>query len=585
MNYQKYLKYALFSGALAIGLSSCNDFLDRPGEDSYNVSTYYQTDEQCYMGVNYLYNSPWYDFIRGYMKMGEVLSGNYYVGSSPYLDFSVNGTDTDLVNMSYSLWAEIGHCNTVYRNLGGASGPSQEAIDICRGECLAWKAMAYFYLVRAFGDVPIVHDNGGEISAGVYNQKYKVKREDVYEYVIMTLEEAMKLLPKQGQKGRLDYYSAEALLSKVYLTKSGLGQTGSRNQADLDKAAEYALDVIDNSGRHLLPVYSDIFRLQNNDNEEALYSWKWSSARDPWTQQNSIQSDLAPCGFDEFGDNWGEWAGPSVDLQDAFGVDVMNVSPDDRIDTDVRRKATMMLPGDKYEYFWTDKGGFDPLKFCYDPDGYGKGGPGDWKSPTGAMCVKHLYGNNYDHVSALGVSADNMTNGLATHILRLADIYLVYAEAKLGNAASTSDARALECFNAVHSRGVPNATPKTSITFDDVWKERRLELAFEGDRWFDFVRLSYYDEAKAIAELKAQRRNQYWNLSPLYKYYYETGVWDRSKAAETSGADMSGYDESTEVPNVTSASFTMPFPTEDVVFNPHLMEDAINVDVRTEYAY
>lgn len=585
MKLSKSIKYIVLAGAMGMGFSSCNDFLDRPAEDNYNVDTFYTTDEQCFMGVNYLYNSPWYDFIRGYIRMGEVMSGNYYMGSSPYLDLSVNGTDENLVSMSYSLWAEIGHANTVYRNLGNSEGPSEQAKNTCRGECLAWKAMAYFYLVRAFGEVPIVHDNAAEISGGTYNDKYKVKREDVYEYIVMTLEEAMKLLPRENKKGRLDYYCAEALLSKVYLTKAGLNQSGQRNQADLDKAAEYAKDVIDNSGRNLLPVYSDIFRLVNNDNEEALYSWKWSAGRDPWTQQNSLQSDLAPQGFDEFGDCWGQWAGPSVDLQDAFGVDVINTSPDSRIDTDARRKATMMLPGDKYEYFWTDKGGFDPLRFSYDPEDYGKGGPGDWLSPTGAMCVKHLYGNTYDHVQALGTAPDYMANGLATHILRLADIYLVYAEAVLGNAASTSDPAALQAFNAVRSRSMPNATQKTSITFEDVWKERRLELAFEGDRWFDYVRRSYYDVQGAIADLSKQRRNCYWNLSALFKYYYENGVWDLSKAAAASGTYEAGYDTSTAAPNVTPDKFVLPFPSEDVVFNPHLSEPAISVDVRSVYAY
>lgn len=579
------IKYACLAGALGISFSSCNDFLDRPNEDNYNVDTFYTTDEQCYMGVNYLYNSPWYDFQRGFIKMGEVLSGNYYWGSSPYLDFSVNGTDQDLVSMSYSLWAVIGHANTVYRNLGNADGPSQEAKDICRGECLTWKAMAYFYLVRAFGEVPIIHDNAEEIASGTYNDKYKVVREDVYEYIIMTLEEAMKLLPTQGQKGRLDYYSAEALLAKVYLAKAGLGMSGSRNQADLDAAAQYAKDVIDNSGRNLLPVYSDIFRMQNNDNEEALISWKWSAGRDPWTQQNTLQSDLAPTGFDEFGDTWGGWNGLSVDLQDAFGVDVINTSPDARIDTDTRRKATMMLPGDLYEYFWTDKGGFDPLRFCYDPEDYGKGGPGEWQSATGTMNVKHLYGDTYDHVQALGTSPDNMAYGLATHILRLADVYLIYAEAVLGNNASTSDGNALQAFNAVRSRAIPTATPKTSITFDDIWKERRLELAMEGDRWFDYVRRSYYDMNACIEELTSQRRNSYWNLGSLYKYYYENGVWDVSKAADTEGTGEAGYDTTTAAPKVTADSFTLPFPTEDVVFNPHLMEPAISVNVREVYAY
>ncbi len=134
-------------------------------------------------------------------------------------------------------------------------------------------------------------------------------------------------------------------------------------------------------------------------------------------------------GFDEFGDCWGGYAGPSVDLQDAFGISALE-SPETRSDTDTRRKATMMMAGDVYDYFWQDKGGFDYLRFIYDAE-YGKGGPnGDYQSPTGANHVKHLYGNNNDHVLGLGVSAGNMYSGLATHILRLSDIYLVYAEAK-----------------------------------------------------------------------------------------------------------------------------------------------------------
>ena len=106
--------------------------------------------------------------------------------------------------------------------------------------------------------------------------------------------------------------------------------------------------------------------------------------------------------------------------------------------------------------------------FIYDAE-YGKGGPnGDYQSPTGANHVKHLYGNNNDHVLGLGVSAGNMYSGLATHILRLSDIYLVYAEAKMGLATSTTDQSALDAFNAVRGRAIPGVTPKTSITWEDV---------------------------------------------------------------------------------------------------------------------
>lgn len=570
----RYIKYWAFAAVLGMGTVSCEDFLNRPTEDNYNESNFYQNDEQCVQGVNYLYNSPWYDFQRGFIKVGEILSGNVYEGNSPYLNFTVNGTDENLVNMSYSLWAVIGHANTVYTRLKTANA-SEAVKNQCMGECLAWKAMAYFYLVRSFGAVPIIHDNTDELNSGNYNSKFKVEAADVYEYIIMTLEKAMELLPARGETGRIDRYCAEGLLAKVYLTKSGL--SGTRNADDLAKAAEYSKDVINNSGRNLLANYSDVFRLANNKNEECLFSWHWSAGRDPWTQQNTLQSDLAMVGFDEFGDCWGGYAGPSVDLQDAFGISALE-SPETRSDTDTRRKATMMMAGDVYDYFWQDKGGFDYLRFIYDAE-YGKGGPnGDYPSPTGANHVKHLYGNNNDHVLGLGVSAGNMYSGLATHILRLSDIYLVYAEAKMGLATSTTDQSALDAFNAVRGRAIPGVTPKTSITWEDVWKERRLELACEGDRWYDYVRLAYYDSQRAINELKAQRRDVYYSLGTTYKAYYENGSW-------TVNPDETRYNPDAKAPNVTVSSFTLPFPTEDVVFNPNLMKDPVHVDVRSEFSY
>ena len=568
------IKYFAFAAMLGMSATSCESFLDCQAEDTYNESNFYQNDLQCVQGENYLYNSPWYDFQRGFIKVCEVLSGNYYMGSSPYLTFTVNGSDEDLKNMSSSLWAVNGHANTVYNRLKSANA-SEKVKNQCMGECLAWKAMAYFYLVRSFGAVPIIHDNTAELGAGNYNSSKRVQASDVYEYIILTLEKAMELLPAKGDAGRIDKYCAEGLLAKVYLTRSGI--TGTRSESDLNKAAEYAKEVIDNSGRHLLEKYSDIFRMQNNKNEECLFSWHWNAGRDPWTQQNTLQSDFAIVGFDEFGDCWGGYGGMSVDLQDAFGVNLL-ASPKERIDVDERRKATMMLPGDVYDYFWTDKGGFNYLKFIYDKDGYGKGGPnGQLQSATGANSVKHLYGDAYDHEQALGTSAANMANGLSTHILRLADIYLIYAEAKMGLATSTTDASAIDAYYAVRSRSVASATRPASITWEDVWKERRLEMAMEGDRWYDYVRLSYYDAQRAITELKSQRRNSYWGLDAVYKEYYTNGTYTVTSSQL--------YNTQDPIPNVTKSSFTLPLPTEDLVFNPTLMDEPIHVDIRNTYSY
>ena len=79
------------------------------------------------------------------------------------------------------------------------------------GECLTWKAMAYFYLVRSFGAVPIVHDNTADLNSGNYNTKFKIEAADVYEYIIMTLEKAIELLPAKGDVVRIDKYISKGL--------------------------------------------------------------------------------------------------------------------------------------------------------------------------------------------------------------------------------------------------------------------------------------------------------------------------------------------------------------------------------------
>ena len=576
----KNLKYVAAAMLLAVGMTSCDDFLDRPVEDNYNTENYYTDDASCVRGVNYLYNSPWYDFQRAFIKIGEVMSGNMFWGSSPYMNFSLNGTDQDLVNMSYSLWAEIGHANTVYNSIKGASC-SETVKNQCMGECLAWKAMAYFYLVRTFGDVPIVHDNSVNLAAGDYNDLHKVQRADVYEYILMTLEKAMELLPREkSTSGRIDYYCAEGLYAKVLLTAAGV--SGQLNQDYLQRASAASLDVIQNSGRQLMANYEDIFRGSNNVSDESLIAWRWTNGAQ-WTSQNTLQSDLMPEGFDENGDCWGGWGGPSADLQDAFGYDVTE-NPSKRIDTDVRRKATMMGAGDVYSYLWRDKDlgngktGFDILRFYYDKT-YNAAATGEFQGPCGVQNVKHAYGDNYDHQAEMKSSAGRMAYSLATHILRLSDVYLVHAESEvlLGRATSRT---ALDAFNAVRGRAIASAVPKTTLTFDDIWKERRLEFAGEGDRWYDFVRRAYYDVNSCINELKAQRRNAIWNCNSAYKTWYESGyvTWNT--------ADIQ-YDENTPVPNVTAKSFTLPYPTEDVALNPNLGSDVEpdHVDVRATYSY
>lgn len=589
------VKYILTAAAVVLMAASCSKFLNRPAEDSYTTANYYQNDTQVEQSVNYLYNSPWYDIIRFYIYGSETMCGNVYQGNNAYATLTVNGTDADLKNMSYSLWAVNAQCNTVINNIRNSTGTASEATkNKAIGEALAWKAMAYFLLVRTFGDVPIIHDNTEVIKNATYNEQFKVQKADVYEYVVMTLEKAMELLPKDaniGKYNRIDYYAAEALLAKVYLTKAGVNGsiTSAEAVADLEKAKTYAKDVIDNSGRSLTPKYSDVFRLSPTlfqQTGENLFSWQWVSGTGIWTAQNSIQSDVGPLGIDEYGATWGDWKGPSVDLQDLFGVSA-ETEPALRVDKDDRRQATIMMFGDFYPQYWQDKGGFDMYRFYFDPSYYptgleANGSNAQWCCQSGAIYAKHLYGCGSDHVAALGVNADRMCYQLPTHILRLSDIYLVYAEA----CALTGDnAGALEYVNKVRARA--NAKLLTSVTVKDIFVERRLELALEGDNWYDYVRRSYYEPDVVIAELKAQRRSHWDGITDVYKNYVVADGEYKGPGAHDWDDSTISYNPSDELTDVKASMFIMPFPTEDVVMNPNVGStvDPVHVDVRETFSY
>ena len=173
--------------------------------------------------------------------------------------------------------------------------------------------------------------------------------------------------------------------------------------------------------------------------------------------------------------------------------------------------------------------------------------------------MKHIVGHyEGDHKAEAGVPARNMATDLATHILRLADVYLIYAEAILGNNESTGDAEALRVFNAVRKRSIPTHENVSVVTFEDIFKERRLELALECDNWYDFIRLHYYNPGLAKQWLNEQERGSYNGLSDYYH-----GEINKSEVTI----------ESFKINVTDDAKFILPFPEVDLAMNPNLRSD------------
>lgn len=536
-------KYLITFICLTI-LSACSkDFLNRPPEDAIVDVNFYKSSDQVLAGTAPLYNIVWFAYNDkashgiGDGRAGVLMSGSYQVQN-------IRMQTTDVTPEVYSSWTSffnvVAQSNMVISNVTKYTAPGvPEAVKqagIAEGRFM--RGLAYSYLVQNWGPVPIIVDNNVLLTDTSITRNTV---ESVWEFIIRDIRFAAQNLPAAPlQKGRLTKWAAEGMLAKMFLTRAGI--SGSRNQSDLDSAAWYANDVIMNSGASLMSNYEDLFMMKNNNNPESLFALQWKYDGD-WGTQNSVQAFLAyGSEITGFGDGWGGDLGASLDQLRLYRTD------------DKRRKGTFMFPGDHYSYIHQS---------VDDPNNPGKkivqelqvpwNSVGTERYNTRAWVKKYVVGRPEDNDGKVTQQHTEMN----TYMLRLADVYLVYAEAILGNAASTSDSRALQYFNAVRTRaGVP---AKASITPDDIFVERRLELAMEGQAWYDIVRLHYYNPSKALTLLNSQDRGSY-RIVPN---------------AATNATSWTITSDTPAFYPVTESNFLLPYPAAELTAAPNLRKPPV----------
>jgi len=155
-----------------------------------------------------------------------------------------------------------------------------------------------------------------------------------------------------------------------------------------------------------------------------------------------------------------------------------------------------------------------------------------------------------------------------TYMMRLAEMYLVYAEAALGNAATLTDATGIQYFNKIRERaglapladGSGNPRP---ITFDDIFSERMKEFAMEGMAWYDMVTIHYYDPSKAYGILNSQDRGLFFTKPDQMPNPTE---WTFTKT--------SWFGERTITAN--SGNFRLPIPNAELSQAPNLGLPAVD---------
>ena len=552
-------KYIISTIALTgvLALTGCEDFLEQKNTHDLNQQTFFDSEAALRAATAPLYNYVWAGFNdKFYYGMGDGRANNITAQYSdyiyPYTNLSETSLSQGLTDAWNSFYSVVAQANNTINNITDYSAPtlSEDSKRASIAEARFMRGTAYWYIASLWG-VGIIYTN---TSSMVNN--YVVPANpgvDVIEFAIRDLEYAAKYLPKTpADAGRVTCYSAYGMLSRVYLSMAGLTtdglyngsnvatdfNRGTRNQTYLDLAKRAALKVIAESGAGLIDNYGDLFAAKSfNNNSESLFQLQWL----PATQANSSACGNTMVRFLAWStmvadkDAWGGATYCSWNLWEEFKT-YKDETLGKTVDDAVRRHYSVASYGEFYPDMNMKNGGYT----------YGETeNPGN----QGANIKKYVIGTTADN----GGISEPGNSGTNTYMMRLAEVYLNYTEAVLGNSASTTDT---EYFNRVRTRAKMES--RKSITYEDLRHERRMEFAFEGQYWYDLVRRSYYRQQEVINYMNHQQRNA------SYEYQTESGVYEISPDYVEPGNGVA---------TATANSLILPMSDTDQSKNPYLKPD------------
>ncbi len=395
--------------------------------------------------------------IAGYNSLLTMPTGNWYLSEIR----SDNGLE--LPSNAQRDWTDLGYFNatsqtgvlqstwsqrytTIYRSnilLEKIEPFTFTRVNQFKGEARFLRALAYFDLVRYWGDVPLV------TKVLDFTEAKQVPRSattDVYVTIVDDLKYAVDNLPETyvvADKGRATKWAAKALLGRVYLTMYGYPL----KQADKLALAKVQLgDVIAQETKYFAAsvpaLFADMFKAAN-DNKYHVFEVQYISggfglgntaAFDMAFQYPSQWSAFQPAGYD---------GSPSPQLVAGW------------LNTDKRKYATL------------DTGYVD--------------------AKTAVKSLRVQYTKFLEKGSTVPVNINDQPNNFP--LIRYEDVLLMYAEI-LNEEVGTPPAQAVTILNRIRTRaGMPSITPATQAAFRlAMEQERQWEFCGEGLRWHDLVR-------------------------------------------------------------------------------------------------
>ena len=545
--------------ALVLGgsLVSCNDFLTVDPIDKPVLENYYTTPSALRSTTMTLYASKtWSNFHMNFQWKMDMINGDIYYTYSdegqwyfgtytavnPYLNEGWKG-----------LYNVILFANSIINDIPPVCSGSITPADINRAvaEARAMRGYCHYMLAEVWHDVPVMANNTKTIMDGNFDLPRNTQ-ESVYRFAMEDLDFAVANLPESDEDAyRLDSRKARALRAKLAVTMAAHTDYGYDREALYAKAAEDALYVIENTQALTDIDFSTLFDVEANNGPEsilaiqcAVQGYSYGNARNVAWSRSSVIADQT----------WGAGKGPTLSLQKMYDLN------------DKRRMWTYMTNGDYYPMLNRAGGGYTYNYVSRDDSGDVL----EDKNEMLAHIKKYIIGKGADCNGNVGINQDAANN---IYLMRLADVYLTYVEAKMGTASSTSDATAMKYYNMVRQRA--GVTEASSVTYVELLKERRREFAFESQTWFDTQRYRYREGDAAALELLNNGYGTGLNRAAMYIGDYENNpTIDKTNENDLSvykivdnTADGGQYDNI----NLSVSSFVAPIPAAVTSTSPALL--------------
>lgn len=451
---QPQKRYLLLLTAL-LGTGCSKSFLNQTPQNTLTSGDFKSASdaETATVGAySLMANSTYWYYAWNYLIDGDVRADNNYSGgSAPDIDgvdnFTSVATDNQPISEDwYELYMEIGACNMILDNVPNITDPALTPTLKAQylGEAKFLRAYHYSHLVRNYGAVVLqLHT----ISVDPNTLKFRSAADSVYAQIIQDLKDAEAGLPvtysdQASSHSRATQGAAQAVLAKVY------AQMG-----DYPDCLTYCNKVLPplyggtgTAGYSLLADYDWLFDSQHKNSTESIFELQHTEGTITHGYAQGLM--LPPSVQAQY---WVKFAPPTQDLVKAFKAAGDSIRYASSITWEYNGPGTANPVPSPTHY-----GTYDTIPYVWK---IGRNWPGGWS----------------------GGSGDNLV------LLRLADIILLKAEA-LNALGQTSDA--IPLINAIRAR--VKLAPTTAVSQTDValaiLNERRLELAFEGERWYDLLR-------------------------------------------------------------------------------------------------